>query len=67
MSEKNDLQIYLDNKPGSLNAVALGCTCPQAENNWGRGRSEGGMIEDNFSADPECPIHNFDIVIKYLG
>jgi hypothetical protein len=50
--------------PGSPGAVERGCTCPQAENNFGRGRSKNGMVEPSFTAAPYCPIHGFE---KLLG
>jgi hypothetical protein len=46
--------------PGSPDAVERGCTCPEAENNFGRGRSKNGVIEPSFTADPRCPIHGFE-------
>jgi hypothetical protein len=30
---------------------------PQAENNFGRGRSKNGVFELDFAADPLCPVH----------
>ena len=38
----------------------------QAENNFGRGRSKNGVVEPSFTADPECPIHGFDAILKML-
>ena len=52
--------------PGSPAAVERGCTCPQAENNFGRGRSKNGVIEPLFTADPYCPIHGLDALLKML-
>lgn len=46
--------------PGSPGAVKRGCTCPAAENNFGRGRSKNGVVEASFTADPHCPIHGFE-------
>ena len=36
------------------------------ENNFGRGRSKNGVIEPLFTADPACPIHGFDVLVKML-
>jgi hypothetical protein len=47
-------------KPGSPDAVARGCTCPQEENNFGNGRSRKGVLEPTFAADPYCPIHGIE-------
>jgi hypothetical protein len=57
---------FLKYNPGSPGAVERGCRCPQAENNFGRGRSKNGVIEPLFTADPDCPIHGFDILLKML-
>jgi len=51
---------FLKYDPGSPVAVERGCTCPEAENNFGRGRSKNGVIEPSFTADPHCPVHGFD-------
>jgi hypothetical protein len=53
---------FLKYNPGSPGALALGCTCPEAENNFGRGRSKNGVIEPSFTADPPCPIHGFEVL-----
>ncbi len=55
---------FLKYDPGSPEAAARGCTCPAAENNWGRGRSKNGVVEPTFTADPQCPIHGLE---KLLG
>lgn len=52
-----------ENPPGSPAAVALGCTCPQAENNFGRGRTKNGKFEKDFAADPFCPFHGLEAVL----
>jgi hypothetical protein len=49
-----------DDPPGSPAAVARGCTCPQAENNFGRGRRKDGAFQQDFVADPHCVVHGFD-------
>jgi hypothetical protein len=64
VNQKNNKDIFLENNPGSPNAVVLGCTCPEAENNFGRGRSKNGVIEPSFTADPQCPIHGFDVILE---
>lgn len=38
--------------PGSTEAVEQGCTCPQMDNNYGRGAYKG-----DFIIDMTCPIH----------
>jgi len=57
---------FLKYNPGSPGAVERGCTCPQAENNFGRGRSKNGVVEPSFATDPDCPIHGFDVLLKML-
>jgi len=56
---------FLEYNPGSPDAVerGRGCTCPQAENNFGRGRSKNGVIEPLFTTDPYCPIHGLDALL----
>jgi hypothetical protein len=54
---------FVKYNPGSPEAVSRGCTCPQAENNFGRGRSRNGVIEPSFAADPYCRIHGIEIVL----
>jgi hypothetical protein len=58
---------FLQDKPGSPAAVQRGCTCPAAENNFGRGRSKSGVVEPNFAADPDCPLHGIEVLWKMLG
>lgn len=41
-------------KPGSDEAVALGCTCPVLDNGRGKGRADG-----NFWVNGDCPLHGF--------
>ena len=55
---------FLRDQPGSPDAVRRGCTCPQAENNFGRGRSKNGRIEALFTADPDCSIHGIETLLK---
>jgi hypothetical protein len=62
MDKNEKIERFLKYSPGSPDAVALGCTCPQALNNFGRGRSTTGVIEPNFAADPDCPVHAFEII-----
>jgi hypothetical protein len=50
-------------KPGSPGAVERGCTCPQAEINFGRGRSKNGIVEPSFTADPHCRIHGLEVLL----
>lgn len=54
---------FLIHDPGSPGAVARGCTCPQAENNFGRGRSKNGIIKPSFTADPQCPVHGLEVLL----
>ena len=63
-NEKKDR--FLKHSPGSPSAVALGCTCPEALNNFGRGRSTNGVIEPSFAADPDCPVHAFEIILGFI-
>ena len=57
---------FLRDKPGSPEAVQRGCICPAAENNFGRGRSKGGVPQPDFATDAECPIHGFDALLAML-
>ena len=43
--------------PGSDEAIALGCTCPVMDNNYGKGYM--GM-EDVFWYSANCPVHQLD-------
>jgi hypothetical protein len=54
---------FLKHNPGSPGAVERGCTCPQAENNFGRGRSKNGVVEPSFTADPHCPVHGLETLL----
>jgi hypothetical protein len=54
---------FVKYKPCSADAVERGCTCPQAENNFGRGRSKNGVIEASFTADPYCSIHGIEVLL----
>ena len=40
--------------PGSTQAKAKGCVCPEKENNRGRGVDGKG---EHFYIDPQCPVH----------
>ena len=62
MYQKEKMDIFLKYSPGSPEAVSRGCTCPAAENNFGRGRSKNGVIEASFAADPYCTIHGFEVL-----
>ena len=53
---------FPDDEPGSPAAVGRGCTCPQAENNFGRGRSKNGVVQPDFAVDGQCPVHGFEAV-----
>jgi hypothetical protein len=57
---------FLQDKPGALRAVQRGCTCPEAENNFGRGRSKNGVVQPDFATDPKCPLHGIDVLLKML-
>jgi hypothetical protein len=54
---------FLKYDPGSPGAVERGCTCPQAENNFGRGRSKNGVVKPSFATDPRCPIHGLETLL----
>ncbi len=49
--------------PGSTGAVERGCTCPQAENNFGRGHTKNGVVEASFAVDPYCPVHGLEVLL----
>jgi hypothetical protein len=53
---------FLKYHPGSPGAVERGCTYPEAEDNFGRGRSKNGIVEPSFTADPQCPIYGFEVL-----
>ena len=66
--ERTLTKIEIDEKftkynPGSPGAVEHGCTFPEAENNFGRGRSKNGVIEEIFTADPDCPVHGIEVLL----
>jgi hypothetical protein len=63
MDKNKKIERFLKYNPGSADAVALGCTCPAALNNFGRGRSTNGIVEPSFAADPDCPVHAFEIIL----
>lgn len=52
-SASEDWQVPVP-KPGSADAVALGCTCPVLDNGHGKGRGDG-----NFWVNGDCPLHGF--------
>jgi hypothetical protein len=54
---------FLKYNPGSPGAVERGCTCPQAENNFGRGRSKYGVVKPSFATDPYCAIHGLEVLL----
>ena len=66
MDQSEKIERFLKNSPGSRGAIALGCTCPEALNNFGRGRSTNGVIEPSFAADPQCPVHAFEIILDLM-
>jgi hypothetical protein len=43
------------NPPGSTYAISLGCSCNQAENNFGIGSTESGHYI--VLVDSACPLH----------
>ena len=57
---------FLQDNPGSVGAVQRGCTCPEAENTFGRGRFKNSQIEPEFATDPECPLHGIEVLCKML-
>lgn len=42
-------------KPGSAEAVDLGCTCPIIDNHYGKGVILNG--ERHYWEDEDCPLH----------
>jgi|GEM_PF-6710494 len=44
--------------PGSQEAVDLGCTCPRADNGYGRGVYTDGDGEPQFWIVVGCPVHD---------
>jgi hypothetical protein len=53
---------FSQDSPGSPGAMQRGCKCPTTENNYGRGRSDGEVGEPFFTANPECPLHGFEVL-----
>ena len=45
--------------PGSDAAIAMGCTCPVEDNNYGKGCTLGPEGEVLFAYSGDCPIHQF--------
>ncbi len=43
--------------PGSREALALGCTCPVEDNNYGRGKKIGKATV--FWAQDDCPVDHW--------
>ena len=66
MQRGNFSDIFLQDAPGSLGAVKRGCTCPAAENNFGRGCSKEGVIEPTFTTDPNCSLHGLEVLLNML-
>jgi hypothetical protein len=66
MRSDENTRRFLQDKPGSPRAVQRGCSCPEAENSFGRGRFKNGMIEPEFAIDSECPLHGIDALCKML-
>jgi hypothetical protein len=66
MQNNSYADIFLQDKPGSSSAIQRGCTCPAAENNFGRGRSKNGVIEAAFTTDPNCSLHGLEVLTKML-
>ncbi len=45
-------------KPGSKEAVDLGCVCPVMDNHYGKGFPYGGQKEPCFYVSENCKLHN---------
>jgi len=43
--------------PGSVEAIARGCTCPVVDNGHGRGCGEDDAGRPKFWINMRCPIH----------
>jgi hypothetical protein len=50
--------------PGSLDAIALGCTCSAAVNRSGWGKPHD--TAPRFHCDPACPLHGVDVIFAQL-
>jgi hypothetical protein len=50
------LEEMANQNPGSVEAIAAGCTCPVLDNNHGAGFPYGGKT--SFWYNGVCPVHN---------
>lgn len=50
--------------PGSLQALALGCKCPQGDNDFGRGSFYGKGL---YLIREDCPLHVVGANLTPLG
>src|SRR4051812_32900181 len=62
--EPGRYQNFIQDPPGSPEALSRGCTCPAAENNFGRGRSKNGVIQPEFAASLDCSVHGLESLLK---
>jgi len=51
-------------RPGSPEAIAIGCTCNPIRNKHGEGIKRGGRL--SFLCDEACPIHGAEVVRKAI-
>ena len=51
-------------RPGSPEAIAIGCTCNPVRNKHGEGLKRGGRL--SFFCDEACPIHGAEVVRKAI-
>lgn len=50
-----------DNSPGSIIAIADGCTCPMAKNNFGAGLDlDSGW---GYLVHSDCPVHHIGLKV----
>lgn len=44
-------------KPGSFDAIANGCLCPQIDNHYGQGYRTNIGARPQYVINTECPLH----------
>jgi len=65
--EKTELKSEIWPNPGSIEAVTLGCCCPEIENHYGEGIGEDEDGNRLFWYSSDCLIHCPDSAAAYNG
>ena len=53
--------MFIKNPPGSLEAIAKGCTCLEIDNHYGRGLPSKKYGQVDYIIADNCPLHSKDI------